>query len=199
MKVWWLLPILLICSGCIGMPRTSPPWVTQNAACDNPTLVAASDPEYVWEQTLDVLDDYFDIEQERPVQVLDQMVMTEGRIDTLPRVGATIFEPWYDDSPDWDSRVESTLQPIRRRAVVRVRPETGGFLVDVAVYKEREIVDRRANTSAGAATFRYDSSPSRIAQPLPSEPTSAGWESLGRDHVLEQRIIRQIQDRMRPR
>ena len=43
--------------------------------------------------------------------------LTEGRIDTFPKPGATLLEPWDHDSADSYERLESTLQSIRRYAV----------------------------------------------------------------------------------
>ena len=92
---------------------------------------------------------------------------TEGRIDTYPKVGATVFEPWDHDSADGYQRLESTLQSIRRHAVVKVVPTpTGrGFWVDVAVFKELENLWRRSNATAGAATFPHDDTLTRVVNP----------------------------------
>ncbi len=95
--------------------------------------------DFVWDQVVDVVDDYFRIQKEERVKLIGDM-LTEGRIDTYPRSGSTIFEPWNKDSATPYDRWEATLQSIRRTALVRVIPAPQGFTVDVQVYKELENV-----------------------------------------------------------
>jgi len=143
---------------------------------------------------VDVVDDYFAIEREEPVRLIGN-TPTEGRLDTFPKVGATIFEPWLHDSANSSERIESTLQSIRRRAVVRVIPAEQGYWVDVAVYKELEDVVQPERSTAGAATFRYDDTLTRVATAVGEQEVSEGWIPQGRDTALEQRIIAQLQAR----
>jgi hypothetical protein len=103
-----------------------------------------------------------------------------------------MFEPWRHDSVGPYEKLESTLQSVRRRAVVRVVPSQGGYLVDVAVFKELEDVARPAHATAGAATFRNDSSLTRVVDPIGEQEVTAGWIPKGRDIALEQRIIEQL-------
>jgi hypothetical protein len=157
----------------------------------NPILVPTSDHEYVWETVADVVDDYFKIQEEEPVRLVGQ-VMTEGRLVTYPEVGSTIFEPWRRDSVGHRERLESTLQSIRRTAEVSVIPDAQGYLVSVAVFKELEDVRQPAHASAGEATFRYDSSLTRVVDSLPEIDANEGWIRKGRDPALEQRILSEI-------
>jgi len=163
-------------------------------ACQNPVLLAGQDSECVWETVVDVIDDYFRIEREEPVRQWGG-VLTEGRLETQPEVGATIFEPWRRDSVGGYQRLESTLQSIRRYALVRVLPAEGGFWVEVAVYKELEDVLQPENATAGGATFRNDSSYVRVENPIGGQEVHRGWIPLGRDAVLEQEILAQFQSR----
>ena len=179
----------------------------------NPTLVPVSDSEFAWNQIVDVVDDYFKIEREvRPRQAGD--IVTEGRIDTFPRTGSTLLEPWNTDSVNGYERLESTLQSIRRRAYIAVRPASGGYLIDVAVMKELEDLEQPERATAGAATFRYDNSVNQTSQTSPrdqggdgrdaignlpravgNQTATAGWIPLGRDTALEQVMIAQFQGR----
>ncbi len=161
---------------------------------DNPTFVPVGDHQYVWENVVDVIDDYFKIKREEPVRQIGE-TLTEGRLETFPVVGATIFEPWRGDSVGRDERIESTLQSIRRRAVVRVIPADGGYWVDVAVFKYLEDVVKPEHATAGAATFRYDDSLVRVVNPVGEQEINVGWIPLGRDAKLEQRILGQLQSR----
>ena len=107
----------------------------------NPVMVNNMNRDFVWDQVVDVVDDYFRIQKEERVKLIGDM-LTEGRIDTYPRGGSTIFEPWNKDSATPYDRWEATLQSIRRTALVRVIPAPQGFTVDVQVYKELENVVR---------------------------------------------------------
>ena len=157
----------------------------------NPTLVPYLSPLETWETVVDVVDDYFPIAREEPVRQIGDVIV-EGRLDTQPEVGATLLEPWRRDSADLRERLESTLQTIRRHATVRVIPGQGGYWVEVIVYKELEEVVKPEQATAGAATLSYDPPLTKITNPIIEIPVDDDWIPLGRDPVLEQRILRQI-------
>jgi hypothetical protein len=167
------------------------------AIYDNPVVVAGESPEFVWETVVDVVDDYFDIQTEEPARRIDG-VATEGRLETFPEVGSTLLEPWRNDSANTYEKIESTLQSIRRQAVVHVMPtEDGrGYALDVAVYKQLEDCVKPLQADAGAATFRYDSSLTRVIAPVGEAPIDEGWIFIGRDTALEQRILGQLLSRI---
>jgi hypothetical protein len=158
------------------------------------TFLPGTNYEATWDAVVDVVDDYFDIEQEEPVRLLGN-TLTEGRILTRPEIGATIFEPWRRTSVGLYQRVESTLQSIRRYAEIRVMPGEGGFWVEVAVFKELEDVIQPERATAGAATFRNDSSLVRVETPVGQQEVHQGWIQLGRDPVLEQEMLAVLQSR----
>ena len=185
-------------SGCAARPPvTNPAWQTSNVFYENPAMLCAGDPEIAWETVVDVIDDYFKIREEEPVRLAGD-VLIEGRLDTFPTVGSTLLEPWRHDSAGPYDRLESTLQSIRRYAIVRVIPAQGGYLVDVAVFKELEDVVQPIHASAGAATFRYDNSLTRVVDPVDEQGAHAGWICKGRDIALEQRIIHDLPARIGP-
>lgn len=186
---------LVILSGCAPSPSwTGPLGPPVPLSYDNPTLLPVADPACAWETVVDVVDDYFKIEREEPVRVVGDVV-TEGRLDTYPKVAATIFEPWQPDSVGRQERIESTLQSMRRRAVVRVMPAEGGYWVEVAVFKELENVLRPEYATAGAATLRYDASLTRVVNPVGAQQINEGWIPQGRDTALEQRILGDLHQR----
>jgi hypothetical protein len=156
------------------------------------------DRDFVWDQVVDVVDDYFRVEREERVRLVGDL-LTEGRLDTYPRGGSTIFEPWNGDSADLYERWESTLQSIRRTALVRVIPAEAGFLVDVQVTKELEDVPRPetgAVSSTNASALRNDNALRRVTNPLAGPPPTIGWIPQGRDMALEQEILAHIQARL---
>jgi hypothetical protein len=183
---------LFIITGCaVAPPVTSPVWETTNVFQNNPVLLPVSDHHLAWETVVDVLDDYFKIEREEPMRRVGDTV-TDGRLDTFPAIGSTVFEPWRHDSASPYEKLESTLQSIRREAVVRVSPTQGGYLVDVAVFKELEDVAQPMHATAGAATFRNDASLTRVVGTVGDQDVHEDWIRMGRDTALEQRIIAQL-------
>ncbi|MBI2825440.1 MAG: hypothetical protein HYX69_12205 [Planctomycetia bacterium] len=205
--------VLLLCTGSGCASIGSAPGVFY----ENPALAPPVDRDFFWDQLVDVVNDYFDIDREDRVRLVDNM-LTLGRIDTVPQLGATLLEPWRSDSVNYYERLESTLQTIRRRALIQVVPVENGYLVDVAVYKELEDLRRPEHANAGDATFRYDDSLDRYndqtqgpattidsfptfgrAQgPIGPQPFVLGWVPLGRDTALEQRIIARLFSRFAP-
>ena len=168
----------------------------QGQACANPLYVPVGNQDLAWEQIVDVVDDYFRVEREHRVQQIGN-VITEGRIDTFPQVGATWLEPHRPDSVGWDNRWESTFQTIRRRAVMRVIPQQGGYLVEAVVNKELEDLPRPENATAGAASFRNDNSlPSRASEEVSRTRYSPNWIPLGRDIWVEQALLAEIRERV---
>ena len=74
-----------------------PQFIAPGSSSINPLFVPVSNQDWAWEQIVDVVDDYFRIERENRVQLVGNVV-TEGRIDTFPQVGATWLEPHRPDS-----------------------------------------------------------------------------------------------------
>jgi hypothetical protein len=189
----FFLAVTVSLVGCSTVPQTGTSCQTGVGVQTNPVFIQKSNPHETYELVIDVLDDYFDISMEKPIRDLGA-VQTEGRIETFPKIGATIFEPWHGDSVTCRDRIECTLQPIRRRAVARIIPMDGGYNVEILAYKELEAVERPDHMTAGAAVFRHDTSPVRRFQAVSDLPESEGWIPQGRDILLEQRILQQLVD-----
>jgi hypothetical protein len=195
-----------------AVPAYNPPEVIipgSQAALPNPIVVPVTDRDVAWDNIVDVVDDYFKIEREDRVQLIGD-VLNEGQIETFPQTGATLFEPWRGDSANAYERLESTLQSIRRKAMVRVIPDASGYVVDVAVFKELEDVERPMYATTGAAVFRHDNSLDRNTEAEPSlarqvgdqvrpvanpRPTT-GWIGIGRDAALEHELLARIHERL---
>jgi hypothetical protein len=190
-----LLLAMMISVALLGC-AAEPFWMTPAAVplCyDNPILVPYAEPNYVFDTVVDVVNDYFKIDHEEPVRLVGTTLI-EGRIDTFPKVGATLLEPWDSDSANSYERLESTLQTIRRRAVVKVVPTQGGFLLDVAVFKELENVTQPEHSTAGVAIFHHDTlqPETGVVNPQVNKDINRGWIPQGRDPALEQRILGQL-------
>ncbi len=189
-----LLSLFVGCIGDIHLPYQSVP-----VAYDNPVSIPIANYQLVWDGVEDIVKQNFRIEREDPVRLIGETV-TDGRIDTFPMPGATYLEPWYHDSANDYERLESTLQSIRRYAVVKViySRQTGTFWVNVAVFKELENLRQPEHATAGSATFRTDASLASPIKPDQTPGTNQNWIPQGRDTAAEQRIIGQILDRFTP-
>lgn len=188
--------LLLVLAGCLNEPR--PPYRPVPVAYDNPVLIPIANYELVWDGVRDVVAQNFRIEYEKPLQPVGNTIFS-GRIETFPMPGATLLEPWYHDSANEYERLESTLQSIRRYAVVKVIPaENGGFWVEVRVYKELENMKQPEFSTVGSATFRTDASLGSRIKPEQPPPANQNWVPQGDDTAAEQRIIGQILDRFTP-
>lgn len=183
-----------------GPGMAGPPQAPRNAV-----VIPPLDAEFVWTKLVDVTDDYFKIHSEQRV-VFAGGVPTEGRIETFPQTGATLLEPWRADSVGFRERLEATLQSIRRIGAVRMIPDPNGWRIEVTVDKELEYLSRPMRATTGGASFRNDDSLYRYGTPLPTlgqqvgdqpRPVAAptpnlGWIPLGRDPLLEQRILSRV-------
>ena len=162
---------------------------------ENPMFVPVSDREFAWNQLVDTVDTYVQIEREARVRQIGG-VLTEGRIDTFPLTGATLFEPWRRDSTRGFQRWQDTFQSTRRRAVLRVTPVPGGYLIDVAVHKELEDLSQPERAKVGENTLRHDGTLVRQPATRDLTPVTLGWIPIGRDMALEQRLLTEIQGRL---
>jgi len=160
----------------------------------NPMFVASVNNDYVWNCIVDAVDDYFEIEREEPIRAYGHLIseVTEGRIDTRPKIAATYLEPWFQDSVTQEELLESTFQTMRRRATVRVVPDNNGFLIYASVYKELEDLERPLGANTGTASFTHVHSINTITNIGSEVPISYGWIPMGRDPALEQRILLKI-------
>ena len=195
----WLLAGSFWLSGCGQLPKTtlSLPSIPLNRQTKlaNPINVNTQDSEFLWNQIVDTVEDYFRIKSEqRPTR--DDTQWFEGRLETHPEVGATYFEPWRKDALEGYQRWQSTLQTIRRTATIRVIPIDEGFTVAVEVIKELEDVDRSQYSSEGSAIARHDGTIVRTDAGLLSQPITLGWIRQENDTDLEQRLLREILGRV---
>lgn len=188
----WAWAALLVAAGvgqggCMQgrLPRVSrilsPPPVSEN-----PIHIPSDDFEKVWNETIAAVDKYFDVASENR---LSRTIVTD------PMVGATIFEPWRGDSAGVAEKFESTLQTIRRFAIINVdHAPNGGFLVKVQVRKELEDLVKPDRQAAGRAVFNNDFPVNRAREVVGPVPSSVGWIPRGRDPNLEQIILAELRD-----
>jgi hypothetical protein len=130
------------------------------------------------------VDDYFDIASENRLS---------GKIITQPKLSATILEPWYGDSVGLHDRIESSLQSIRRFAIVNIAESpTGGFNVRVEVFKEIEDLTKPDRQQGGRTVFNNIPATSRVHEVVGPVAVPLQWIPKGRDPKLEQVILARI-------
>jgi hypothetical protein len=160
--------------------------ISPQPVADNPLVVPINDFETVWNKTVATVDRYFDIASENR---LSRTIVTQ------PKAGATLLEPWSADSITLTDRFESTLQTIRRFAIIKVDPAPGGgYLVKVEVRKELEDMVKPDRQSAGRAVFNNYFPVNRNREIVGPVPVPMGWIPRGRDPQLEQAILSGIRN-----
>jgi hypothetical protein len=157
---------------------------------ENPLYLAQGpQPEVydkIFQKVLDVVDDIWP----------DQIAYTnryEGRIETHPAVAPGIEQPWKPGSPDFGQRLLATCQSIRHRCIVLITTaDEGGYWIDVKVLKELEDVPVPVRSTAGAASFRMNSTVERQFEVIEQTIYESNWIPLPRDYKLEQVILERL-------
>ena len=136
---------------------------------------------FVWSQVVDAVDDYFRITREQPVQNSDGIIL-DGRIETSYRIGASLLEPWRKDSTAGFERLQSTLQSIRRRCIVIVRPRGAAYTIGVVVQKDLEDTDRSQYSTE--SMWRCDMMAPSFAWKTPTTTAPKRWVGSHSDGTL---------------
>lgn len=161
----------------------------------NPMIVPLMDRWFIMDEISDEVDDYFRVSREERIRSVDG-VLSEGWIETWPRIGSTLLEPWHHDSTRGYEKVHATLQTVRRQAKVRVIPTADTYAIDVKVFKELEDNDRPIGSPLNGRSFRSDNALDVGRVDTSLENDASRWIPQGRDISLEQRILRNIQQRL---
>ncbi len=194
LRIGFAICLLAMPAGCRSLLYRFTTHVPESFV-SNPVSLPPAEDNFVWLQVVDVVDDFFHIRNEQPVQNRGDIVL-DGRLETSYRAGATLSEPWAKDSTSGFERLQSTFQSIRRRAIVTVRPEGAGYELEVIVQKELEETDRSQYATEGAASPRREVTIVRTDDSVDDTPRTLGWIPLGRDESLEQVILQDILGRV---
>ena len=192
--------ILCIVSGCRAFRNNdhaqapaSPQKVGE--AIQNPIQIPLLDRFLVMDEISDEIDDYFRVAHEEQIRIVNG-VMSEGWIDTWPRIGSTILEPWRHDSTRGFEKLHASLQTVRRQAKVRVIPSGDSYLIDVKVFKELEDNPNPVRSPIRGRYPRTDNALDVDADDFFNTAQNEGWISMGRDVSLEQKILTNILGRL---
>jgi hypothetical protein len=183
-------------AGCaVPMESASVEITATPATIENPLFTPVADHEFIFHQLVDTLDNYFEIDAEEQVRI-EEGVILEGRIETLPTIGATYLEPWRRDSVGSFERLHATLQTIRRRASARVIPTSQGYLIEVVVTKELEDLVQPERSRVTDISAIHNTNLDREEPDAVLPDGVLGWIPLGRDAALEQRILGELYNRL---
>ena len=187
------MAVCLLGAGCATTPPLDNPLLVRPgpAGIENPVLVSPGVPtaeayREVFEKTVDILDDYFDLLPPDPY---------DGRIVSRPRIAPGFEQFWKPGNPD-ARRLLATFQTIRQTATAEIRAgERGGYLVYVVVDRELEDLSRPTQARIGNAIFQDAPTVDRQLEVVGGE-TSAdhAWFKVGRDYALEQQILERIRN-----
>lgn len=185
MRVRPILCLLLLALLASGGSCTYLPWQRPAPTAANPVFVPAANMDVLWERTIDVLHYYpfFIVIEDRP----------NGVIETDFKVGSNIAEPWHKESVNLYERSESTLQSIRRKVLVTIRPADGGYLVSVEAQKQLEDSVGLAANAPAPANFEENQPLQRDMNLISPKIAPSGWVPVGRDYPLEQDILERLQ------
>jgi len=187
---------LIVVAGCRAINQLENQGPTPTALTTaNPLIVPLVDRWFLMDEISDEVDDYFRVKREERIRIVDG-VMSEGWIETWPRMGSTLLEPWHHDSTRGYEKVHSTLQTIRRTSKIRVIPTGDSYAIDVKVFKELEDNDRPIGSPLGGNALRSDNALDVDRSDNLSPGGARTWIPLGRDISLEQRILRNVQQRL---
>jgi hypothetical protein len=190
-RVGWALT--LGAAGCATAPPLDNPTLVRRAEdCENPTIISPGVPtansyRQVYERSLAVLTQYFDVPPGNPYA---------GVIVTRPRIAPGYEQFFKSGNPDPRERLLSTIQTHRQTATVEIRAaERGGFLVSVIVEKELEDLAQPSRSLQGSAAFTANPTVERSFEVVgPESSVNRYWIKIGRDFAFEQEILRQIRD-----
>jgi hypothetical protein len=182
-------------AGCASGPVPYNPLLVQpelppTGSESNPLWIPQRPEAYaiVFDRTYDVVHEFFNIAYSNRFA---------GEIHTWPLVTAGYFDAFGLRLGYYDcyENTESTLQSVRRRAIVIITPaDSGGYYIDVQVLKELEDLPRPAHANAGAVLARTDNPIERPMTVVDPTIFSQGWIPFGRDHALERLILSRLRE-----
>jgi len=153
----------------------------------NPMIVENAPFELVWDETVNVLQERFDIERERP---------EEGAIESEYKEALPpLWAPWISDAFSREFFFEDSLHEVRRKVFVwmkRLKPDT--TQLRIAVRRERRNYESPPSVYNEQYNL-YDEGLTTL------RPRGAGygrqeWTYMGPDIPLEQYFLRRILRRL---
>lgn len=168
--------------GCCG-PATGRAAAEVLTASDAETLMAAA------QETLG-----------RMLFVMDKYDVEAGYLRTRPLRAGQFFEPWRQDNASAQAFARANTDSLRRTVEVFVEPgdSTATQLRCVVTVERLAMPPLQIRSMSRLAGLYTDSTRTRQTLTLePEQLREMEWVGLGQDHALEDRILTQIQHRLR--
>ena len=185
MRKLFILCWIVALAGCAGQAQVS-----------NPMFVGDVEYDALWQASIDVLSEDFDI---------PYMDRDEGAVHTGMKRSGSIIDFWNSDASSLEDVIRETFYLTRRYVALNFKKEGGGTLVEAKVFRQRNVSD---NYPVEHATEPYAFSP-READYYPRDSNlfpeqedayvvqSSVWLGDGRDADYEERLISRILKRAR--
>jgi len=189
----------------IALMVSLPAWLggcaAPRAGVENPTRIAASEYDRVFEEAVEVLRDYrFRV---------DRRDRRFGVITTEPRTAGSVLEPWAEGNQTFDQALENTIQHQRRIIRIELSRREGGEATEaasdraVADYEllvraqlqRRQRVTGPLNTAVTSSVQRGARGGGRRVVLTERGYESDFWRDVGRDAALERTLIAAILQR----
>jgi len=118
----------------------------------------------------------------------------QGIIRTRPLTGAQFFEFWRSDNVGSFNSAEANLHSIRRTAELDIsRQQNGQLCVGCDVSVERlSLPQRQVGTARVYGMFSKSGQSIQKLKLNPEQKAGMAWTDLGRDRMLETKILTQI-------
>jgi hypothetical protein len=152
-------------------------------------IIPQKEMDLAWDETLEVLREHY--------FVPDRQDRREGLILSYPELSRQWFEFWRDDSQGSFNVAESSVQSIRRIAVVNFVPDGDDIQiwVDVNVQRKNQ-PQRQITTASGAIQVFRDQVPLVITgRPAEGEEIET-WVDLGKDTRQANYLLERIERRL---
>lgn len=182
MRTWW---VILTCLGC-GWAGCAAPAGPEGPTAAGLWLRDAQAFDRQWDTALSVL--------RKHGFVPDRQDTRAGVITTLPLTSRQSWEFWRGDCCDRYYQAECDLHTVRRLARVEFerRSDLGEYQLGVLVDVERLSRPERAVMLASGAMNLYGTAMPTTAGRQPGLTSDIHWVSLGRDEVLERRLLTEM-------
>jgi hypothetical protein len=146
------------------------------------------------------------ISQDKLMQIVEKTLISmqfeiekydveNGILRTRPLTGGQFFEPWRSDNAGGFNTAEANLQSIQRTAEMTFQPQQTGVCMQCVVTTQRLSLPEEALKGYNNAPALYTAS-DRSKQRLEMDKErleKMTWIDLGRDEMLEQKILKKIQ------
>lgn len=124
---------------------------------------------------------------------LDQVNRRRGLVETHALLSKQWFEFWRHDVVSGEASAEASLQTIRRRVRVTVRPTDSGHLqLDCQVPVERRVSDLRQESNQVQSRnvfYRAGGPVPSLAPRSPQKRSGREWQNIDHDELLEKAIL----------